>query len=156
MQEKFQLTSDHLKEASEHDLNSFTFIIDGRKYRCGRVQACFMSQKVCDLISIDDAVDAFILDINDPEHSFDDVISLMNGGVIDITSSNVDFLESVSRKLENPEIFSKIVEMRLNGSEINKSNVIDRLRLKHELNRNCDFEFSFLAEHFYEFKSSFL
>ena len=154
--ERFQLTSSRLKNASEHDLNNFTFIVDGEKYECGRVQACFMSQRVCDMMLSDDSVDAFVIGINDPEHHFKDVVTLMNGGSIEISLSNLQFLESVSRQLDNLELFSKILEMRLRDGEIDESKVIDRLRLKHEFNLNCDLEFSFLAERFCDFKSNFI
>ena len=99
MPEKFQLTSSRLKEASEYDLNRFTFIVDGEEYKCGRVQACFISNRVCEMMSIDSFVDHFIVDMNDPDHHFDDMISLMNGGSIEITSSNSEFLHSVSHQL---------------------------------------------------------
>ena len=31
--ERFQLTSSRLKEASAHDLKSFTFVVSGEKYK---------------------------------------------------------------------------------------------------------------------------
>ena len=65
-------------------------------------------------------------------------------------------LRTVSQQLQNSELISKILEMWLNDNEMDQSNVIERLCLKHENNLNCDFEFSFLAEHFYDFDSDFV
>ena len=67
-----------------------------------RVQACFLSKQVCDPMLIDDTVDHFVVD--DPDHHFGDIVGLMNSEVVNITSSNVDFLENVANKVENLEL----------------------------------------------------
>lgn len=152
----FQLSTAGIMQAAPLQTHDFTFIVGGTEYPCCRFQACFLSKRVCQILLGTASVDELILDIEDDQHQFNDVISLMNGAEITITDANASFLEQCARQLENYELLSSTVSFKLENTDFNLSNVIERIRLKCEFCGNTEAEISYLASEFHDLDSSFV
>ena len=117
------------------DLDTFVFALGDQEYECSRFQACFLSNKVCDLLSVDKTANRLLFNIEDHEDQFNVFLSLMNGESIEITSSNIDFLENCFRQLENSELLENIMDIKVNKERLSKSNAVERLHFTFHLIR---------------------
>ena len=103
---------------------------------------CLILEKVCKLISNKNSGESFVVVINNLQYHFQNVIS-------------VDTLTLAYQTLNSFKcLFLKIPKTRLNNHEIDKSSTIKWSDLKHELNLDYDFEYSFFTEHFSEFDNN--
>jgi hypothetical protein len=81
----------------EQDL---TFIVGTDYYFCPWFVADFISPRVSRLHATDPTLNQFLIETIDPDHHFNDFISLGSGSEISVTDVNRSFLISVSRELE--------------------------------------------------------
>ena len=151
----FELSGRGVGDASVLDEKNFVFVVGGVEYQCCRFQACFISGLVRRLIASDRCVSRVSLQVCDDERHFKDVVSLMNGQKISITPANASFLEACARELDNDELLGGIIDFRLDD-DLSISNVVDRIRIKHELHKEFQEELDFLALHFFEMASDSL
>ena len=150
-----RLSAKEIGDVLAFDLNRFVFNFGGKKYLCGRIQACLASRKVCRLLSHDSSVNELFISVEDHGNHFEDVVSLMNGESVEITRENAFFLESFARELDNEELLSSVLESQM-SDRIDSSNVIDRIVLKRRHQTDCREELDFIAKHFHEMDVSSL
>ena len=145
----FELRAQGIGDAAVTERRNFVFVVGGVEYACCRFQASFVSGLVRRLLASDCCISRVCLHVRDEARHFEDVVSLMNGRSVSITAANAPFLAACARELENDELVERIVEFQLDG-DVSLSNVVDRLRIKHELHSDCKTELDFVASHFFE------
>ena len=145
----FKLSARGVGDAASFERRDFVFVVGGVEYECCRFQACFVSGLVRRLLAADRCVSRVCLKVKDEGHNFKDVVKLMNGHSISVTTGNARFLEDCARELENDELLDRVVWSHTHG-DVSSSNVLDRLRLKRESHSDCKDELDFLASHFFE------
>ena len=143
---RFVLSVSRLQQVASLDNNDFTFVVNGREYKCSRLQAVFLSQRVYRLLMSDRMIDRININIAEPG-SFDEIMGLMYGQPIFITPENQLFFACCAHELENDELMETLVQFVL-GKETNMSNVISHIKLKHEAHMDCQQESDFVAAHF--------
>ena len=147
----FQLTANGLKQATILEDKDFVFEVGGTEYTCCRFQACFFSPRIAGMLLGDKTVDRIEMDLEDKDHRFRDIIALMNGESVEITSANVHFLELCALEFQNEEVLSYIGKQHENRMA-NVAEAIKRIHLKKEFHQRYDQELDFIASHFYELK----
>ena len=155
MKEIFLSTKGLKQAAFVDDQSKFTFVVgkEEREFQCARFQACFVSKKVCNILSNDPTVERLRV-LPDRECScFDLIERLWNGDSVSVDKSNVDELVIVSRELENDEL-SKLLHSLVSTEEISNENCVSRLRLKQSLGLDGSDEIEFIASKFSEFDAS--
>ena len=129
------LSAKGLKQAAfVDDQSTFTFVVgkEEREFQCARFQACFVSQKVCNILSNDPTVERLRV-LPDRECScFDLIERLWNGDSVSVDKSNTDELVLLSRELENDEL-SELLPSHLSTEEISNENCVSRLRVKQSM-----------------------
>ena len=65
-----RLTTRRLKNAGAFDYNKFTFTVGTKNYVVPRLQACFISERVCQMLSSDSSSNCLRLDIEDNAENF--------------------------------------------------------------------------------------
>ena len=145
---EFRLSAEGLRQAADVEVKDFTFIVGRTEYKCNRFQACFFSRRVARLVQTDKTVDHFVIEHEDRDKCFKDVMALMNGGSIRVTPSNVALLEFCARELENDELGGMIADLLTSSEETTASNIIEHMRLKASLGRNCRQELDLIAGSF--------
>jgi hypothetical protein len=91
------------------------------------------------------------IDIEDPNHHFDSILSIGFGREVSFRESDLSFVRSVCGKLGNSELF----EMTLNREdghgqsegEIRKAELKARIEFLSGVDGNCDFDVSIVASH---------
>lgn len=140
--EKITLSTNGLKNINFSDYqNQFTFIVNGKSFKCSRIIADFLSPKVAQLHFTDISASKLIIDTQTKTGNFEQILNLAFGGEIVVNEINRDFLEEVSNQLENEEIFihsippidwNKIKEEKEN----NTNNLSDKTSQNIEYNTN--------------------
>ena len=152
------LSAKGLKQAAfVDDQSKFTFVVgkEEREFQCARFQACFVSKKVCNILSNDPTVERLRV-LPDRECScFDLIERLWNGESVSVDKSNTDELVLLSRELENDEL-SKLLHSLVSTEEISNENCVSRLRVKQSLGLDGSDEIEFIACKFSEFDASFV
>ena len=152
------LSAKGLKQAALLDEQSkFTFVVgkEEREFQCARFQACFVSKKVCNILSSDPTVEKLRV-LADRECScFGLIESLWNGESVCVDKSNSDDLIILSRELENDEL-SKTVQFHISAGEISIENCVSRLHLKQSMGLDGSDEIEFIASKFHECDASFV
>ena len=152
------LSTKGLKQAAfVDDQSKFTFVVgkEEREFHCARFQACFVSKKVCNILSNDPTVERLRV-LPDRECScFDLIERLWNGDSVSVDGSNADELVLLSRELENDEL-SKLLHSLVSTEEISNENCVSRLRVKQSLGLDGSDEIEFIASKFSEFDGSFV
>ena len=144
----FQLSTKSLCRAAEVGDKDFKFIVDGVEYECNRFQALFFSPKIARMVTADRSVNHFILNCRDDNESFSDVMDLMSGKAVQVTTANFPILEFCARELENEELLAMVSEMKTNEEPLSLANVVSRLREKGSLKRDSRSEVDFIAAAF--------
>ncbi|OHT13811.1 hypothetical protein TRFO_15925 [Tritrichomonas foetus] len=124
-------------------INDFTFIIDTHKYHCSKILAAFISPAVARSISSDIFCDVFHIPIDDNNFIFKQVMRLMRGEEIEITSKNYQYLLNVASILENQEIINKINSLSI--FKFDEQTILNSTMKKLERNMNIDNEIDFIA-----------
>ena len=152
------LSAKGLKQAAfVDDQSKFTFVVgkEERKFRCARFQACFVSKKVCNMLSNDPTVERLRVLPDRKCSCFDLIERLWNGDSVSVDGSNADELVLLSRELENDEL-SKLLHSLVYTGEISNENCVSRLRVKQSLGLDGSDEIEFIASKFSEFDASFV
>ena len=150
MERSFTVRPESIENAAAVQATDFVFVVGGREYGCTRFQACLISAKVCDMMASDACFSRFVLKVDDKDEQFGNIMSLMKGHAISITPSNKAFLKECARELRNHDLLGEIVGYELDQQEIALSNVVERIKTKHEFHKPCTPEIEFLAQHFFE------
>jgi hypothetical protein len=88
--------------------NDFTFIIGDASYKCPWFVATFLSPRIGQLRSMDPTVTEYVIETEDPEHQFEEFLSLGRGDFIEVSERSRQFLISVSSELGNFELYFSI------------------------------------------------
>jgi hypothetical protein len=134
--------------------NDFEFIIGESHHRCPSFIADFLSPKLARLHAIDPTINKFVISTSDRHCDFDSFLSLGRGNAISISSSNRDFMVSLSSELENRELSFLIFNSTLKGIEITRENVFQHLSDFSHFDSDFTHEIAFIASHFHEFSKS--
>lgn len=148
----FRLSADGLSNACALEDQDFTFEVGGVEYKCCRFQACFFSKRIARMLAGDKTVNRVIIDFDDKNKVFHDVMALMNGESIEITSKNVHFLEMFALDFENDELLSHI-ESRREQQDLTIGNALNRVKSKRAFGHGCKQELEFIASHFHELRN---
>ena len=143
---RFMLSVSRLQQAASLDNNNFAFVVNGREYKCSRLQAVLLSQRAYRMLMSDRMIDRININVTEPG-SFDEIMRLVYGEPIFITPENQLFLACCAHELENDELMETLVQSGL-GKETDTSNVVSQIKLKHEAHMDCQRESDFLAAHF--------
>ena len=146
---EFRLSAEGLRQAADAEVKDFTFIVGKTEYKCNRFQACFFSRRVARLVQADKTVDHFVIEHEDKDKCFNDVMVLMNGGSIRVTASNIALLEFCARELENDELLAATCRFRY-GNKFTLSDVAGRIYAKSSRESLSQDEIRFVAMHFHE------
>ena len=98
------LSSDGMKRVSEYDKRKFTFIVGDHKYECCVSQACFLSSRVSWLLCSDSSVDSFVLDFDDPDGYFGEVLKLGSGQSVHVDDRHCELVRQIGSSLGNDEL----------------------------------------------------
>ena len=145
---KFRLSPHSAKCAASVNPPDFVFVVGESEYECCRFQACCLSQRVCRMLKMDSTMSRLCLDIVDQEKQFSSVFNLVNGGEINITDENMEFVSQCACELENEELLSRVSNLKLEKEEISMTNVVWRIRTKQKYHMDYRSEFEFLASNF--------
>ena len=97
-----------LRRILQHDRETFVFIVGGRSYECGVLQACFISPRVNRLVLSDCTVNCLELD-NRFCDVFESVLRLGEGQSITIPRDQIEVIRELSASLENDDLFQLIL-----------------------------------------------
>lgn len=153
-QRSFQLTARGVEQASATETHDFTFVVGEIEYVCCRFQACFFSKAVYRAVMADRATDRYFLKVPDPSNHFPTIMKLINGDQIEITPSNVYFLELCARELENDELLAFIANSKLQTA-VDMSTVLERIYIKRESKQDFSDELKYIASHFHRVDVAF-
>ena len=84
--------------------NDFYFIIQDQTYPCTKIQASFISPNISQILMSDPLCESFEIEINDPNHLFQNIMKILKGDSISVTASNYDFLLLIAAKFGNKEM----------------------------------------------------
>ncbi|OHT15492.1 F5/8 type C domain containing protein [Tritrichomonas foetus] len=151
--ESLFLTNQGIKNLKQLQLhNDFTFKVGEKSYSCNRILASFISPTISQILSTDPLCDYFVIDFEDKENLFNNVMKMINGEVIDVNASNYDFLLLVAAKLGNKEMEDDLSLMSFSENHVTYHNAIRRLISKSALGLCYDCEANFIATHFCEYQ----
>ncbi|OHT04542.1 hypothetical protein TRFO_27995 [Tritrichomonas foetus] len=85
-------------------IDDFTFIVGGNEYHCNRFLASFISPVITRVFLADVNTSKFVIDIDDTEKFFGNILALAHGDIIQITEENALFLLQVATILGNDEM----------------------------------------------------
>lgn len=114
---------------------------------CVFVQACFISGKVCRIVSSDPTTDTLRVLPDEDYSAFELIENLWNGESINITTDNVNILYKLGCELENEEL----VNLVFTSEELSVGTCISRLESRSGLDLSRGIEF--ISSHFSEFKA---
>jgi hypothetical protein len=123
---------------------AFVFIVDSQKYSCPRIIARLLSRRLLLQHSIDASISEYAVETKDLQNEFQIFMSLVGDGTIRLTPMNRPFLFSLSRELDNSDIFSSFLRCfhgDLSAQDL--CTVLDR-----------DDALAFLASEFYKFDNT--
>ena len=151
------LSAKGLKQAAlldEHE--RFTFVVGRGKeeFRCARFQACFVSKKVCSLLSMDPSLEALSILPGHDCSCFGLIERLWNGDSVCVDDSNCAELGMLSSELENDELSKLLADFRFSNEEISVENCVSRLHTKGCIGLDDSDEIEFIASRFFELDGS--
>jgi hypothetical protein len=85
--------------------SDFEFLVDGVSHRCPSIIADFLSPAIARLHSSDPSISEYSVQTPDPHQQFNSFLSLGLGSPITITPGNRAFLISLTRELQNAELY---------------------------------------------------
>ena len=134
--------------------NDFYFIIQDQTYPCTKIQASFISPNISQILMSDPLCESFEIEINDPNHLFQNIMKILKGDSISVTASNYDFLLLIAAKFGNKEMEEDLSLMSFSENHVTFHNAIRRFISKSNLGICADTEASYIASHFYKFDPS--
>jgi hypothetical protein len=125
----------------------FAFIVGTERYYCPSFVAEFLSPRVSFLRSQDITIDEFSINIEDPDHYFESILSIGFGREVCFRESALSFVRSVCGALRNSELF----EMTLNQEvgQITEDTLKARIEFLSGVDGDCGFDVSIIASHLY-------
>jgi hypothetical protein len=127
----------------------FTFIVGDECYSCPSVVAEFLSPRVQLLRSQDVTIQELSLETEDPNHSFENLLSIGFGHEPSFPQTEVEFVRAVCVELWNSDLFNRT----LKPEEWTMTD--DALRARFDVQSHkrhdefCATEFPIIARHFY-------
>lgn len=118
--------------------------------RGNSIQACFISRRVCRLVSSDATIDSLEILPNENVSHFKFMEALWNGEKISVDRGNARDLCKISKELDNDELNAALLHLTGDDESISLENCLIRLRTKMDLGIDVTTELNFIAAHFYE------
>ena len=126
-------------------IDDFVFIVGGKEYHCNKFQASFISPVVTRLLVSDINSSEFIIDLDDKENYFANIMSLLRGDIIQINDENSEFLLQVANILGNDEM---IESFSSHIPQLHEGNAIDLYLRRLKYNLETTQEIKFIASNF--------
>ena len=126
-------------------IDDFVFIVGGKEYHCNKFQASFISPVVTRLLISDINSSEFIIDLDDKENYFANIMSLLRGDIIQINDENSEFLLQVANILGNDEM---IESFSSHIPQLHEGNAIDLYLRRLKYNLETTQEIKFIASNF--------
>jgi hypothetical protein len=127
--------------------NTFRFVVSGRCYYCKPFIADFLSPKLGRAPESDPTIDTYVVLTPDSLTHFGDFLSLGEGGRVEISSTNRNFLLLLGQELENSEL---VAQLLLSDGDVTLDNAVPRFRQKRLAGLSCEGEVEFLGKLFAE------
>ena len=128
----------------------FCFRLTKSKYHCTKAAACFLSEKVARLVAQNP--DFSVLRVRHPDrrNMFQCLMEVLAGGTVDTSAPGFDLdgLLAIVQELENKEMYSDLMELKWNRTQVTADNVWARIKAKETDNIWPKQEIDFLAENF--------
>lgn len=134
------------------DRQDFYFHVREHQYRTHKALACFISPKIYELLKTDQTLDVFTIDHPDSNFEFQEIIDVISGSELEISSDNADYLVFISMVLGNDELLEIAQKYQIRKVELNPINVMVNLIRKHECNFHINDEIRYIASHITEIK----
>jgi hypothetical protein len=128
--------------------DDFTFLVNRKRYCCPSFIAEFLSPRVSRLRSVDPTFCEFVIDDEDSEDLFLNILSLASGTSLTITEVTYDSVKCICSKLWNRELFD-LISPAFEG-DLSSANIISRLTFLTEMQQGCESELAFGSSHFWE------
>lgn len=117
---------------------------DKREFSCAKFQACFVSRKVCNALSLDPTLDRFSVFPDRTCSHFHLIEDLWNSDTIDVNEHNIGELTMLCSELGNDEL----LELLADYPSISRDTCISKLRAKRGMRLNTNKEIEFIASNF--------
>jgi hypothetical protein len=128
---------------------NFTFSIGSRTCRCTSFVAEFLSPRVFQYRSIDDAIDELSITVNDPECVLESILAIGRGGPLEVAAENLSTIMSICSELWNSELYETI--FRHFYDDITLENVVGRVASLSKMGCSIAREVNFISSHFHNF-----
>ena len=94
------------------DQSEFTFVVgnDKKEFSCTKLQACFVSRKVRNALSLDPTLDRFPVSPDGTCSHFHLIEGLWNGDTVDVNEHNIDELTILCLELGNDELIELLAD----------------------------------------------
>jgi hypothetical protein len=148
-----RLSSKGFENVHFDQVDDFDFIVGKHHCRCSQFAAAFLSPKISRLRLCDPTITSYLIcGTSNPSH-IESLVALCRGSAISIDSSNKSELLSISRELENSELYL-IVDEYISGESVTIANAVSRYITRKSLGVDCEREVEFISSHFYEIEKS--
>jgi hypothetical protein len=138
-------------ETVNHE-RDFAFIVGNERYFCPSFVAEFLSPRITSLRSQDITIDEFPIEIEDPDHHFEALLSVGFGGEFPMSGNELSFIRSVCGELWNYELFEQTFHQK--EGEITEEELKARIEFLSGVDGSCGSDVSVVASHFHEFSVS--
>lgn len=137
--------------------DDFSFIVDGKTYKCDRLIAEMISPLVASIHDSDPTADEFIVEnLNDEHGDFAKVVEIGMNGEIEISKGNIDFYIDAFSSIGNYDMLSKIEQKIIQVSNgITVNNFLDLLNIQKKCESISEEVIRFSATHFEEINGYF-
>ena len=128
---------------------SFCFNVNGMRYFCSRPSAAILSEKAAALLDRNPNAKCMHVPVHDARCMFEMLIEAVNGGVVDLTSPDVDadLLLRLICEIGNEGLRQQVLEFIWTRSEITPENVLTRIADKQKDDLDVTPELNFIAKH---------
>jgi hypothetical protein len=133
--------------------NDFDFVVGQNHCRCSRFAAAFISPMISRLQLSDPTITSYSICGTSNIFHIESLVAVCSGSTISINSSNVTEFLSISRELENSELYL-IVEEHTSGESVTIDNAVWRYISRKSIGINCEREVEFISSHFHEIDKS--
>lgn len=128
---------------------SFCFNVNGMRYFCSRPSAAILSEKAAALLTSNPNAKGMHVPVHDARCMFEMLIEAVNGGVVDLTSPDVDadLLRRLICEIGNKGLEQQVLDFIWTRSEITLENVLTRIADKQKDDLDVSMELNFIAKH---------
>lgn len=135
-------------------MNNFKLIVDSKEYLCNKFFVDFISPKIAEIHLIDPLLDAFKIEIPDPNTYFPDFLDLFNGKPVKFQNEQREFFKKVAVALGNTELLTKLLDIP--KENINSQNALSVLEEKLPYGLDITNEINIIASSFYNINTDLL